>query len=201
MQPVEKLSRERPLGNIFNLYVLLSVLLQFALHIVSLVYITGLSHVTEPRTGPIDLEAKFEPSLLNTAIYLLGLSQQVSTFTINFQGRPFREGIRENTTLYYGLLGASAVAFSGATDFIPEMNRWLQIVEMTTSFKVRLTLTMVIDFAGCWIIELLCKHLFASLEPKSMVTRGRDRREKRRLLEEVEKQTAIVSNGIAKKTQ
>jgi hypothetical protein len=37
------------------------------------------------REGPIDLEAKFEPSLLNTAIYLLGLSQQVSTFTINFQ--------------------------------------------------------------------------------------------------------------------
>jgi len=39
------------------------------------------------RTGPIDLEAKFAPSLLNTAIYLLGLSQQVSTFTINFQVR------------------------------------------------------------------------------------------------------------------
>src|ERR1700676_1390728 len=40
-------------------------------------------------TGQIDLEAKFEPSLLNTAIYLLGLSQQVSTFTINFQVRQF----------------------------------------------------------------------------------------------------------------
>ena len=37
------------------------------------------------RRGPIDLEAKFEPNLLNTAIYLLGLSQQVSTFAINFQ--------------------------------------------------------------------------------------------------------------------
>ena len=36
-------------------------------------------------TWPIDLEAKFELSLLNTAIYLLGLSQQVLTFTINFQ--------------------------------------------------------------------------------------------------------------------
>jgi cation-transporting ATPase 13A1 len=46
------------------------------------------------------------------------------------QGRPFREGIRENKALWYGLLGASAVAFSGATDFMPEMNRWLQIVEM-----------------------------------------------------------------------
>lgn len=35
--------------------------------------------------GEIDLEKKFEPSLLNTAIYLLGLSQQVSTFVLNFQ--------------------------------------------------------------------------------------------------------------------
>lgn len=48
MQPVEKLSRERPLGNIFNLYVLLSVLLQFALHIVTLVYITDLAHLLDP---------------------------------------------------------------------------------------------------------------------------------------------------------
>ena len=47
------------------------------------------------------------------------------------QGRPFREGIRENPALYYGLLGASAVAFAGATDFVPEFSRWLQIVEMS----------------------------------------------------------------------
>ncbi|TFK37047.1 endoplasmic reticulum Ca-transporting P-type ATPase [Crucibulum laeve] len=178
-KPVEKLSRERPLGNIFNLYVLLSVLLQFALHIASLVYITTLSHTYEER-GPIDLEAKFEPSLLNTAIYLLGLSQQVSTFTINFQGRPFREGIRENPTLWWGLVAASAVAFSGATDFMPELNRWLQIVEMADSFKLRLTLIMAVDFAGCWVVEVACKYLFADLEPKPMVTRGRERRERRR---------------------
>ena len=85
---------------------------------------------TVGRRGPIDLEAKFEPNLLNTAIYLLSLSQQVSTFAINFQGRPFREGIRENSALYWGLVGAEAVAFSGSTDFMPELNRWLQIVEM-----------------------------------------------------------------------
>ena len=137
LQPVEKLSRERPLGNIFNLYVLLSVLLQFALHIVSLVYITNLSHAFEPR-GTIDLEAKFEPNLLNTAIYLLGLSQQVSTFAINFQGRPFREGIRENGALYWGLVGAQAVAFSGSTDLMPDLNRWLQIVEMENSVRALL---------------------------------------------------------------
>lgn len=41
----------------------------------------------DTRRGPIDLSAKFEPNLLNTAIYLLSLSQQVSTFAINFQVR------------------------------------------------------------------------------------------------------------------
>ncbi len=49
---------------------------------------------------------------------------------MSVQGRPFREGIRENSALYWGLVGASGVAFSGATDFIPELNRWLQVVEM-----------------------------------------------------------------------
>ncbi|OCF39299.1 cation-transporting ATPase 13A1 [Kwoniella heveanensis CBS 569] len=195
-KPVEKLSKERPLGNIFNLYVLLSVLLQFAIHIVALVYITGLSKSLEDR-GEIDLEKKFEPTLLNTAIYLLGLSQQVSTFVLNFQGRPFREGIRENGPLWYGLAGASAVAYSGATDFFPELNRWLQLVEMTDLFKLKLTVSMILDFIGCWVVEKGCKYLFASLEPTELVTRGRDRREKRRAEENKIKAEEEKAKAIA----
>lgn len=191
------------------------------------------------REGPIDLEAKFEPSLLNTAIYLLGLSQQVSTFAINFQGRPFREGITENSALYWGLLGAAGVAFSGATDFIPELNRPLQIVEMELpvrfrssqaphsghpsiycaklpnsnipflllQFKLRLTLTMIGDFIGCWLIEVVCKWLFADLAPKPIVTRGRERREARRAVELKEKmelqraEQAKIENEKAQKLE
>lgn len=47
-------------------------------------------------------------------------------------------------------------------------------------FKLRLTIAMIIDFGGCYIIEKGCKYLFADLEPREMVTRGRERREKRR---------------------
>lgn len=39
---------------------------------------------------------------------------------------------------------------------------------------------MIADFVGCWVIEQMCKHLFADLEPKPLVTRGRERREARR---------------------
>ena len=131
------------------------------------------------------------------------------------QGRPFREGIRENSALYWGLVGASAVAFSGATDFIPELNRWLQVVEMdfavshrffeclisadSPQFKLRLTASMITDFIGCWVIENVCKYLFADLEPKSIVTRGRERRERRRAAEELLTQDRQGDNE--KKTQ
>ena len=43
---------------------------------------------------------------------------------------------------------------------------------------------MIADFAGCWLIEITCKRLFAVLEPKEMITRGYGRRERRRIAEE-----------------
>lgn len=51
---------------------------------------------------------------------------------------------------------------------------------------------MAVDFVGCYIIEHGCKALFADLEPKEMVTRGRERREKRR----AEEAAALQANGL-----
>jgi cation-transporting ATPase 13A1 len=150
---------------------------------------------------------------LNTAVYLLGLSQQVSTFVINFQGRPFREGITENPPLYYGLLGVSAIAFAGATEFIPELNDWLQLFKMTSSvsvgcsygteadadppspqFRLKLTLVMIADFALCYVVQRVCKNLFANLEAPELVTRGRERRDARRA-KELQTEEAAKQNG------
>ena len=39
---------------------------------------------------------------------------------------------------------------------------------------------MLADFAGSWLVEVICKYLLADLEPKHLVTRGRERREARR---------------------
>lgn len=57
---------------------------------------------------------------------------------------------------------------------------------------------MILDLVGCWVIEQGCKFLFADLEPKEMVTRGRERREARRVKEEEERILNVGINGEAK---
>jgi cation-transporting ATPase 13A1 len=168
---VEALSKERPQHNIFNTYIIGSVLGQFAIHIVTLIYVSQYVQRVEPKDPNPDLEKEFEPSLLNSAIYLLQLIQQISTFAINYQGRPFRESIRENRGMYWGLVLVSGVAFSCATEFIPELNTKLKLVPFTTDFKLMITTVMVFDFVACYIIEKGLKFFFSDNKPKDIAIR------------------------------
>jgi manganese-transporting P-type ATPase len=126
------------------------------------------------KTDDVDLEREFEPSLLNSAVYLLQLIQQISTFAINYQGRPFRESIRENRGMYWGLVLVSSVAFSCSTEFIPEMNEKLRLVKFSNEFKMTITVVMILDYVCCWLIEKVLKHLFSDFRPKDIAVRRPD---------------------------
>jgi cation-transporting ATPase 13A1 len=198
---VEGLSKERPQHNIFNPYIIGSVLGQFAIHIVTLIYISQYVQRTEPRDPDVDLEGEFTPNLLNSAIYLLQLIQQISTFAINYQGRPFRESIRENKGMWYGLVLVAGVAFSCATEFVPEINTRLKLVPFTTEFKVTLTSLMIIDYGGCWIVEQGFKWAFSDYRPKDIAIRRPDQlaREEARKQKEQEEEIARIEREAEEK--
>ncbi|KAI9136899.1 hypothetical protein BKA69DRAFT_1101510 [Paraphysoderma sedebokerense] len=166
-QPLHKLSKERPLPNIFNLYIFLSVLGQFAIHCISLIYVTM---ECKRHTGELEIDyegdREFEPNLLNSGVYLLSLSMQVSTFAINYQGRPFRESLTENTALYRGLAMVGGIAFTAALETFKDLNEWLQLVPFPEDFWWKLTGAMIFDFGGAWLFDVVTKKLFANAKPK-----------------------------------
>ncbi|ORX58242.1 cation-transporting ATPase [Hesseltinella vesiculosa] len=172
-KPLSKLSKERPQPNIFNPYIILSVLGQFAVHIAALVYVNNLAKFYEPPKE-VDLEGEFEASLLNSGVYLIQLAMQVSTFAINYQGHPFRERIQDNKTLYYGLMSVGGIALAGAMELFPEVNEQINLVPFPSMFRDKLTLCMILDFGLSFIIEKVTKQLFADNRAKAIATRGRE---------------------------
>lgn len=183
---VEGLSKERPQPNIFNFYIIGSILGQFAVHIVTLIYIARFCDKLEPRSEMVDLEAEFKPSLLNSAVYLLQLIQQISTFAVNYQGRPFRESLSENRGMFYGIVGVTAIAFACSTELIPELNEQMKLVSFSDEFKTTMTTVMVIDYASCYVIEVVLKRLFSDFRPRDIAERRPDQLERERVRKEGE---------------
>ena len=130
------------------------------------------------RSDDVDLEAEFTPSLLNSAIYLLQLIQQISTFAINYQGRPFRESLSENKGMFYGIVGVSGLAFVCALELIPEINEGMKLVPFTEEFKLKMTVSMIADYALCWIIEVVLKKGFSDFRPRDIAERRPDQLER-----------------------
>jgi len=165
---LEHLSKKRPQANIFNWYILLSVIGQFAIHIYSMVTITNLakSLMDLGEDHVVDLEKKFEPSLLNGGVYLISLAMHVSTFAINYQGRPFRESIIENKPLFYSLSIVMGICVLAATEYSPELSQLMELVPFPDEFRETLVRTIFIDLAGAFAIEKIASFLFSDNKPK-----------------------------------
>jgi cation-transporting ATPase 13A1 len=108
--------------------------------------------------------------------------------------------------MYWGILMVTGVAFSASTEFVPELNEKLRLVPFDMDFKTRLTVTMVLDFVGCWAIEKTLKYMYSDYRPKDIAIRRPDqiekeekRKEAERLEEEEKKEAAAEAAAVARK--
>ncbi|XP_048508529.1 endoplasmic reticulum transmembrane helix translocase isoform X2 [Athalia rosae] len=182
-KPLKTLSKQRPLPNIFNLYTISTVLLQFSVHFICLIFLVREAAILSPRNdtlatilAPTDETVEsstlsssgedsedgepFQADLVNSTVYIISMALQISTFAINYRGYPFMESLTENKALLYSIVGSSLFILGLACGLLPEISTQFEIVEFPHDFRVVLVQVLFADFIFAYVVDRLCRWLF-----------------------------------------
>lgn len=174
-KPLKTLSQQRPLPNIFNLYTIATVLLQFAVHFSCLVYLVKEATILSPKddklaailntskevgTDDSSEEEPFEANLINSTVYIITLFLQVSTFAINYRGHPYMESLIQNKAVLMSLVCNYVVILLLACGILPDLAAHFELVDFPVQFRTTLVQILVMDFTFAFIVDRACLWLF-----------------------------------------
>ncbi|XP_075992029.1 endoplasmic reticulum transmembrane helix translocase [Anticarsia gemmatalis] len=168
-KPLKQLSKQRPLPNIFNVYTIMTVLTQFAVHFLCLIYLVHEATSRSPgRDNKVKLdmdlgedeEREFQPDLLNSTVYIISMSLQISTFAINYRGEPFMEGLKDNKPLLYSILVSGGAVLALAAGIFPDLSNMFEIVYFPPDYRLILVQVLIADMVFAYLVDRLCLFLF-----------------------------------------
>lgn len=112
--------------------------------------------------APAEGGYKFQPSLLNTCVFLVTSAQQVSVMFVNYKGRPFMQGISENPAFLWSITLCCGGAFVCAFERMPELNQMLQLVSMPNDkFRWTILKLLAATTGGAFLWDRLMLFIFA----------------------------------------
>ncbi|KAH8861205.1 Manganese-transporting ATPase 13A1 [Schistosoma japonicum] len=166
-KPLKTLSKERPIPNIFNLYTLLTVTLQFLIHFCVLYMLTMEAELRMPKVDDdfVDLNAEFKPSILNTLVYLISTGMETVTLAVNYTGHPFMESLIENKPMLISLI--IAVIGIVILPFGP-FSSTLQLVDLDNDIRIIFFKALLFDFIASFMIDRVLVFIFGRVRQKSL---------------------------------
>jgi len=161
-KPLNRLSAVKPLPSIFHPALFLSLLGQFTTHLVTMMVAVRSAKAHLPEDYEPDIDGQFHPGILNSVVFLVSNVQQVTVFVVNLQGRPFMTGLTENRPLLWSLLASFILTFMFASESLPNLNKYFQLVSFPDEAYRNFILTiLVLDVVVSFCFDRLMKFIFA----------------------------------------
>ena len=165
--PRRTVSKERPLPGQFNAYLVCSVLLQFGIHMFFLYLTHKLVFASGFQFDRYNARARFSPSLLNTAIFIMKSEMELLTIWVNYRGAPFMQSFLENKTLMFSVVAACLVITILLLDVHPLIRKACQLVEFPSrQFQATLALYCLLDAVLTVLAEFVCVKVFSGINKK-----------------------------------
>ena len=127
-KPLKTISHLKPSGTIFEIYWLISVIGQAALHL----YGTERSvEIGKRYSTEEDLKTthdeEFKPAFLNTSVFLFSFLSQTIIFLFNHSGEPHVQGLQSNKTYLKFMVACVAFCFVFAVNYFPDFSDSLEL--------------------------------------------------------------------------
>ncbi|KAL7577622.1 hypothetical protein ACA910_015141 [Epithemia clementina (nom. ined.)] len=133
-EPLPTLSVERPPSSVLCVQALVSIALQFAVHLLTIYLATEASLLwVDPYDPSLVPDGRFNPNVLNSCTFLLTCVATINTFAVNYRGSPFMQDLPNNKLLYRSLQVSYAVLAICALQIFPPLNDLLQLTTLSAA--------------------------------------------------------------------
>jgi cation-transporting ATPase 13A1 len=96
----------------------------------------------------------YEPNLMNTVVYLVGMAQQCAMLLVNYKGRPWMKGATENTALWATLAALFASIGLLIYDVNPEVTSMFDLQPFPNEeFRRHVLIIVVVSLAGTFAAD------------------------------------------------
>jgi len=186
-RPLEKMHPVRPIASCFHPALFFSIMGQMVIHLGCMVYIVTLAkeamgedklkevlefeknrHKAIDNLGEEELEdvwwfmkMPFKPNLLNTMVWLVETSQQVSVLFVNYKGQPWMKGILENQALFLSLTLCTGLTWICASGVVPQLNEVLQLEIVPEHLRGTMIVVLFSSLGGTFFWDRMCHFIWA----------------------------------------
>ena len=130
-EPLPTLSETRPPSSVLCLQALVSIVMQFCVHLGAIALATEASLVFQDPWDPsLVPDGPFNPNVLNSCTFMLTCVATVNTFAVNYRGRPFMQDLHQNKLMYRSRQCCYAIFAICALEVFPPLNDLMQLTAL-----------------------------------------------------------------------